>query len=492
MTYVIGIDVGSQSVKGVLLDPDGDLRASASYALTMSHPRAGWAEQDPSTWILGVVWVVAQALENAGVRGDEVGVLALACQVDGVVPLSALGDPLGPAIIWADRRAQVEADSLATTVGREKLFEITGLVPDSSHSGPKVMWLRANAPDVFADAIAFPPCAGFIVRFLTGELVLDHANASSSLLYDLRCRQWSEELLEASGLSPEQLGRVLGASETVGTLTAHAAAELGLSTSCAVLVGTGDEHAASLGAGAVTPGIVTDVTGTAEPVTVASRELVLDHDGLLETHGHAIDDCYLIENPGFVSGGSTRWLADNLLRVSHGSIFDLAASAPPGADGVLFLPALSGAMTPRWNSRMRGAFVGLAMPHTSANLARAVLEGCAFALRDITERFSALGLGDDEIRVVGGGATSATWMQIKADVTGRPVRRVLVQEATALGAAMLAGVSAGTFKDLDDAVAHTVTLADESFEANPQRAALYDETYARYRALYDAIEGELA
>jgi xylulokinase len=491
VTYALGIDVGSQSVKGILLDPEGQVCATGSYALLMSHPRPGWAEQDPRDWILGVTAVIAQTLASAHLRGDEVGVLSLACQVDGVVPLSALGEPLRSAIIWADRRADVEADTLAAAIGRDQLFEISGLIPDPSHSGPKIMWLRAHEPELFAAATAFPTCAGFLVHFLTDQLVLDHANASSSLLYDLRSRQWSEQALAASGLEPRQLGRILGAGDAAGVMSEYGAAATGLSTSCVVLVGTGDEHAASLGSGAVRSGVVTDVTGTAEPVTVMSRELVFDREGLLETHAHAMESCYLIENPGFVSGGGTRWLADNVLHVSHSDVFSLAHSAPPGSDGVFFLPALSGAMTPRWNSRMRGVFAGLAMSHTSAHLARAVLEGCAYALRDITERFNALGLGDDEIRVVGGGATSDTWMQIKADVTGRPVYRVLVDEATALGAALLAGVSAGTFKDLDDAVARTVTLADEPFEANPRRAALYDEAYAGYRSLYDAVEGGL-
>ena len=492
MTYVIGIDVGSQSAKGVLLDPDGTLVASASHPLVTSYSRAGWAEQDPREWTVALGAVVARLLDDAGIRGDEVGTLALACQVDGVVPITRRGDPLGPAIIWLDRRADVEAEFLATTFGAELLFEITGLVPDASHSGPKIMWLRTHESETVETAMAFPPCGGYLVHFLTGELVIDHANASSSLLYDLKARQWSEELLEAARLSPSQLGRIAGAGEEAGALSERGARALGLSTSCVVLVGTGDEHAASLGSGAVTPGVVTDVTGTAEPVTVASFELVLDRDGLLETHAHAIDDCYLVENPGFVSGGSTRWLADNVLKISHASIFDLAASAPPGAEGLIFVPALSGAMTPRWNSAMRGAFAGLAMPHTSAHMARAILEGCAFALRDITDRFSALGLGQDEIRVVGGGASSDAWMQIKADVTGRAVHRVLVQEATAHGAALLAGVSAGTFKSLDDGVERSVTLADEPFVAHPKDVALYDESYGRYRALFDALESGFA
>ena len=212
---------------------------------------------------------------------------------------------------------------------------------------------------------------------------------------------------------------------------------------------------------------------------------------LVETHAHAVDDCFLVENPGFVSGGSTKWLADNVLGVHQAVVFDLAAQAPAGSDGVLFIPALSGSMTPTWNAQMRGTFAGLAMSHASHSMARAVLEGCAFALRDIVERFAALGLGRDEIRVVGGGAASDTWMQIKADVTGRPVHRVLVKEATALGAALLAGVAIGAFTDLSDAVNRSVTLADEPFTPNPSNRARYDEDYGRYRKLYDAVEGAL-
>jgi xylulokinase len=340
--------------------------------------------------------------------------------------------------------------------------------------------------------MAFPPAAGYLLHRLTNHLAIDHANASSSLLYDLRTRRWSDELLDAAGLEAAQLGRIVEASETVGTLTTKAAEIMGLSTKCAVLVGTGDEHAGSVGAGAISNGIITDVTGTAEPVTVASDSLVLDYGGLVETHAHALADFYLVENPGFVSGGSTLWLAENVLKVSQAELFDLATQAPAGSDGVLFLPALSGAMTPRWNAQMRGVFAGLAMSHTSSSMARAVLEGCAFALRDITDRFAALGLGGDEIRVIGGGSVSELWMQIKADVTGRPMRRVLVAQATAVGAALLAGVAAGTFKDLTDAVNRTVKLADEPHVPEPFNVALYEDAYGRYRALFDGVEGAMA
>jgi xylulokinase len=491
VSFVVGVDVGSQSVKGVLIDSEGVVRASGSHALTMHHPQGGWAEQDARHFEQGIAAVVAATLAHAGVAASEVGALCLACQVDGVVPMSSKGNALGPAIIWLDRRAEKEVADLAGKVGADRLFELTGLVPDSSHSGPKIMWLREHEPQIFADAAAFPPVAGYLLKRLTGRLAIDHANASSSLLYDLRERRWSEELMEAGGLNSDQLGEILDANEVAGPLSALGASLTRLSTGCVVLVGTGDEHAASIGAGSLSTGCVTDVTGTAEPVTVASDQVILDYEGLVETHAHALKDRYLVENPGFVSGGSTLWLAENVLKVTQAAFFELAASAPAGSDGVIFLPSLSGAMTPRWNARMRGAFAGLAMPHTSATMARAVLEGCAFALRDVTERFSALGLGQDEIRVVGGGAASETWMQIKADVTGRPVRRVLVPEATALGAALLAGVATGIFPDITDAVTRTVRVADQPFLPDPERRSLYDDAYANYRRLYDGVEGAL-
>ena len=492
MTFTIGLDVGSQSIKGVLLDGDGDERAAASTSLGMTHPRAGWAEQDPRHFEDGVASVIANLLQTSRCAGTDVGVLSLACQVDGVVPIASSGEPLGAAIIWLDRRADAQALTMAQTIGADRLFDITGLVPDASHSGPKVLWLRDHEPDRFAEAVAYPPVAGYLLHRFTGRLALDHANASSSMLYDVRTRAWSGELLEAFGLNDGQLGEILEASEVAGTLDARSAAVLGLSESCAVLVGTGDEHAASLGAGAITDGMITDVTGTAEPVTVTSERLVLDHAMLVETHAHAVDGLYLIENPGFVSGGSTKWLADNVLGVKQGVVFELAEQAPPGAEGVLFIPALSGSMTPTWNAQMRGTFAGLAMSHASHTMARAVLEGCAFALRDVIERFGEMGLGRGEIRVVGGGAASDVWMQIKADVTGRPVHRVMVKEATALGAALLAGVAAGTFTDLRDAVERSVTLADEPFTPDPANRSRYDEDYGRYRRLYDAIEEALA
>jgi len=492
MGYLIGADVGSQSVKALLLDPDGREAASAGQAAAMSHPASGWAEQDPAQWRDGLAAAVRQVLATAGIRPAEVTHLGLASQVDGVVPVDASLRPLCQAIIWLDRRAAGQAAALAAKLGSDAIFATTGLNADSSHIAPKIMWLREHEHDTYLAAASFPPAGGYLLGWLTGTIAQDHANASSTLLYDVRSGTWDESMLDAAGIDPAVLAPIRPAAEVAGTLTAKAAAELGLDRRCAVVVGTGDEHGACVGAGAITPGLVADVTGTAEPVAATAPWPVFDPERVVETHAHAITGLVLVENPGFVSGGCTLWCAENVLGTDQAGLFALAARAAPGSDGVLFLPALSGATVPRWNDRMRGVFAGLAMNHGRAELARAVIEGCAFALRDVLGRLDALGLSGEQIRVVGGGARSALWLQVKADVTGRTVQPVLSAEPTAAGAAVLAGLAGGAFAGPADAVARTVRLAPRAYQPDPRTAEVYAERYAQYRALYDGTEGALS
>lgn len=491
MGYVIGVDVGTQSVKAVLVDDAGTAVANASAPCTMRHPAGGWAEQDPADWEAALAQAVRAVRRAAGVAREDVTMLGLASQVDGLVALDDGLRPLRPAIIWLDRRATRQTAALSAAVGEVELVTRTGLNPDASHTAPKAMWLRDEEPGHYRAARWLAPVGGHLNGWLTGEVVQDHANASSTLLYDLHRRSWCTELIDRAGLDAAKLPRIASACDVIGPLRAPAADALGLTTRCRVVVGTGDDHAAALGAGALLPGVVVDVTGTAEPVAVPSAHAVLDEQRLVETHAHAVDDLLLVENPGFVSGGSTSWWAQTQ-RLTQADVFAQAALAPPGSDGALFLPALSGATAPRWNDRMRGCFAGLALNHDGSHLSRAVLEGCAFALRDIVDRFAALGLAGDEIRVVGGGARSPLWLQIKADVTGRPVRAVLAECATSSGAAMLAAVAAGSFSNLTEAAARTVHLAAEPILPRGATAQIYADAYGAYRRLFDGVEGALA
>jgi xylulokinase len=485
--HLIGIDVGSQSVKGVLCGPDGTPRATAAHPCGMTHPASGWAEQDPAQWQDGIRAVVRTLMADAALAPAEVAYIGLACQVDGVVAVDRKLRPLRPAIIWLDKRAVRQAGSLVSKLGADAIFQTTGLVADASHAAPKMMWLRDEEPDVFRESALLLPPAAYLLGWLTGRPLQDHANASSSLVYDVAGRGWSEPLLEAAGLGGELLAPIAVAHEIAGPLLAEPAAEMGLTTGCLAVVGTGDDHGAALGAGVVEPGLIADVTGTAEPVGTVTEELILDSERLLETHAHAVDGAIFVENPGFVSGGSILWLA-NVLRARQPEILSWAAEAPHGADGVTFLPTLSGATAPRWNDRMRGTFHGLSVNHDRRHLSRAVVEGCVYALRDITARLQAMGLPCEEIRVVGGGARSPLWLQTKADVCGLPVRPVLGPEPTALGGAMLAAVGAGMYPDAGAAARQMARLGSEHYEPEPGRSADYDDSYQRYRELFDAVE----
>ena len=484
--YAIGCDVGSQSLKGVLIGPDGAVCATASESYRVDYPRDVWAEQDPVLWQRALAAVIDRLRADGRIDAADVGTLGLASQVDGVVAVDADTRPLRPAIIWMDRRAAREAEEVRARIDADEVRALTGLNLDAYHCAPKIAWLRRAEPHIAAAATAYLLPGSFLVAWLTGERVVDHANASSTMLYDITTRDWSPRLLAAFDLKADQLGRVAAATDMAGMLTPAAAEQLGLTTGCGVVVGTGDEHGAALGAGVVRPGIVCDITGTAEAVGVASSSPVIDPTGLVETHGHADPRAWLIENPGFVSGGSVRWLLD-IVGGDEARMSAEAANIPPGSAGATFLPALAGSTTPRWDEHARGAFSGLSLGHGRAHLARAVLEGCTFGLRDIVDRLAALGLDGDEIRVVGGGARSETWLQMKADVTGRVVRVLETLEATAMGAGYLAGMAAGIFADLDDAIERRTVLDPTPYVPDTSVRAAYDDAYGRYRSVFDAL-----
>lgn len=491
MGYVIGCDVGSQGAKGVLLRADGVTMGVAGSRYGITNPASGWAEQDPSAYTSALTSVVRELLTASDVDPADVTHLGVASQVDGVVATDPSGRPVRDAIIWMDRRAVDETAVMGARISATRLFDLSGSNLDASHSAPKMMWIRDHEPQVFAAASQLGSVGSYVALWLTGVSVHDHANASSTLLYGLTTRDYDDELLAAADLDRALLPSIAASHEVIGTLTREAAEVLGLSPRCVVVTGTGDEHGAALGAGGLDARTLIDVVGTAEVVASASDAPVIDTARLVETHAHAVDGSYLIENPGFVSGGSILWLAESVLGVQQADVFPLAEQSDPGANGVRFLPALMGSMAPRWNGDMRGAFAGLSSSHTRADLARAVIEGCCFAFRDVADRMRELGLGGTAL-VVGGGARSDLWLATKASISGMSLRRVLSPEATARGAAILAALAAGDFADATTAVAACVELDTATIDPDPTLVERYDQAYREYRALFDAVESALA
>jgi xylulokinase len=497
MDYVIGCDVGSQGVKAVLLSLEGRLAGEASVGYGIDYPAPAWAEQPVEVWTMAVAQAVRALTASTGVAPERIRALGLDAQVDGLVAIDHHGRPLRPALIWMDRRAVPQCESLAQHGAPVQLFELSGLNLDPSHVAPKIRWLAENEPAHYEQAARFLLPGSYVAWWLTGEFAADYANASSTLLMDVRRRAWSPELCERFAVSMARLAPLRPATDILGTLRPALAEQLGLRPQTLVTVGTGDEHAACLGAGVVTPGLVCDIAGTAEPVCAASPEPVFDSSGLVETHCHAHPDLWLLENPGFVSGANYRWFRDQFAsaevaqaRAEGRDPYELlnaqAESIPPGAEGLVLLPCLMGALAPTWNTSARGVFFGFTLAHRREHFVRALLEASAYAVRDITDQMRRMGLPLKAIRAVGGGARSRLWNQIKADVTGLPVEMPLTTETTALGAAMLALVGSGACASLDEAAENSVRVV-ETLEPRPDVQQRYEAHYQLYRAAYFAL-----
>ncbi|HKZ75154.1 MAG TPA: FGGY family carbohydrate kinase [Actinomycetota bacterium] len=497
--YVIGCDVGSQGTNAALYGADGTLVASAYEGYDLSFPHPGWAEQDPTSWTNAVIHTVGKLVQGVPEGASAIRGLSFGSQLDGMVACDAGGRPLRPAMIWMDRRAEAQAAALAERMPPSDFYRHVGANLDSSHAVFKALWIRDEEPELFSDAAHFMPPGSFVLRHVTGVLAVDYSNASSLALLDPRTRTWSEPVLEAVGLSPAQLPVLAAGTEAVGTVTPSFAEATGLSPETLVAVGCGDEMAATLGAGVFAPGEVCDVVGTAEPVCAASSEPREDPTMLVECHPHADPDAWLLENPGFVSGGNLRWWRDQFAPLEvraetegRGDAYDLltreAAEVSPGSQGLVFLPCMQGAMAPEWNGAARGVFYGLTLAHTRAHMTRALLEGSAYALRDILEAMKGAGLDVRRLTMVGGGAKGALWRQIKADVTGLPVRVPTSVETTATGAAILAAVGSGLHASIADAVDAFVAYEPEEQRPDPERHRAYEEAYRRYRELYFALK----
>jgi len=411
----------------------------------------------------------------------------------------AKGKALRPAMIWMDRRAEAQAAALAERMPRGDFYRHVGANLDSSHAVFKALWVRDEQPDVFARAATLMPPGSYALQEAAGVTAVDYSNASSLALLDPRSRKWSEPVLEVTGIKSSMLPELAAGTRAVGNVTRAFAEATGLDPRTQVVVGCGDEMAATLGAGVFAPGEVCDVVGTAEPVCASSAEPREDPTMLVECHPHGDPDVWLLENPGFVSGGNLRWWRDQFCGSEReaetrgeGDAYDLltapAAGVMPGADGLIFLPCMQGAMAPEWNGAARGVFYGLTMAHTRAHLTRALLEGSAFALRDILEAMKNAGLDVRRLTIVGGGAKGAIWRQIKADVTGLPVRVPKSVETTATGAAILAAVGAGLFKTVAEAVSSFVAYRPQEHTPDPRSRAAYDDAYGRYRELYFALK----
>ena len=472
MTALVGLDVGTSGVKALAISPTGELLARAERDYPLSTPQPGWAEQDPADWRRAA----EEALAALG-AGDVAGI-GLTGQMHGLVALDAEQRVLRPAILWNDQRTAAECREIEERLGLSRLIELTGNRALPGFTAPKLLWLRRHEPETFERIAHVLLPKDFVRLALTGELATDVADASGTLLFDVAGRRWSGDVLDALELPAAWLPRALESpavsAETPGGTP--------------VAAGAGDQAAGALGVGVIGAGPASVVLGTSGVVFAALPSAVVDPEGRAHVFCHATPGGWHAMGVMLSAAGSLGWFRHTL---APGEGYDaLVAEAErwePGAEGLLFLPYLAGERTPHVDPHARGAFVGLSLRHDRGALVRAVLEGVAYGLRDSLEILRALGCRLDVGRVSGGGARSELWLRIVASVLGLPLERTAAEEGAAYGAALLGGVAGGVFADVEEAVASCVSVRD-TIEPVPAWEEIYAEGYARYRALYPALE----
>jgi xylulokinase len=483
----LGLDIGTGGTRAVLVNAQGKLVASASSEhAAFRSPQPGWAEQDPEDWWRAAQQAIREVVAASGPRIEAVG---LTGQMHGAVMLDAEGNVLRPSLIWCDTRTHEECEWLHKTIGRERLIELTANPALPNFTLTKLLWVRKHEPEIFART-AHVLCPKDYVRYrLTGTYAMDVQEASGTLLLDVARRRWSTAVACAAGIPEAWLPQLYESPEVCAKISSGAAAATGLSAGTPVVAGAGDQGAGAVGMGILEPGSVSATIGTSGVVFAATAAPTRDSLGRLHTFCHAVPGRWHVMGVTQAAGLSLRWLRDTIAAgTSYDALTAEAAKVPAGSDGLLWTPYLLGERTPHLDSQARAAFVGLTTSHTRGHLVRAVLEGVAYSLKDTFTLLAELRVPVQGVRLGGGGARGPLWREIQAAVYGYKCGVPVAEEGAALGAALLAGVGAGGWPNLEAACGAAIEVA-EQIEPDEVRVRRYAEGYKGYRRIYPALKG---
>lgn len=487
MKYVIGIDTSTTATKALLINRQGEVRgiASSSYEYEIPHPL--WSEQDPQLWWTATVASVKQLMSEGEVKAEDVAAVGLTGQMHGSVLLDANGEVVRPAILWNDQRTAAECDEMRKRIGFDRLIAITGNDALTGFTAPKLLWVRRHEPENWARVNHVLLPKDYVRYRLTGDWAVDVADGSGTILFDLAARTWSKQVLGALDLDSGLFPPTFEGPEVTGTISPTAAAATGLLPGTPVVAGGGDQSANAVGVGAVSPGVVALSLGTSGVVFATTAGPAIEAQGRVHAFCHAVPGRWHMMGVMLSAAGSLRWLRDAL---APGASFDDlvtgATEVEAGADGLLFLPYLTGERTPHPDPLARGAFVGLTVRHDLRHLTRAVLEGVAFGLRDGLDLMIQAGVDPpSQIRASGGGTRSRLWRQVLADVLEAEIATVSTEEGAAYGAALLGAVGAGWFATVDEVCSTTVRVIPA--ESPSGLASTYREAHGRFRQLYPAL-----
>lgn len=484
----LGIDIGTSGSRAVVIDENGKIIASATALHEdFASPEIGWAEQDPEDWWRACKETIAEILQS--VNAEEIMAVSFSGQMHGSVFLDGSDNVIRTALLWCDQRTERQCSRINEMIGRERLIELVCNPSITGFTLPKLVWLREKEPHNWGKVAGVLLPKDYIRLKISGDKASDVSDSSGTLMFDVQNRKWSGDVLSAFQIDECILPKVYESIEVTGSVSVSGANETGLKIGTLIVAGAGDNAAGAIGMGITRPGTVSVTIGTSGVVFAVTKSPRIDLKGRIHTLCHAIPGRW--HNTGVTQGAglSLKWFRDNF---ANGSTYDElgreAANVPSGSDGAIWLPYLMGERTPHMDANARAAFVGLTAGHTRGHLTRAVMEGVAFSLRDSIEIFRQLGADVDSIRLGGGGAKSAVWRQIQADVYGQPVEILEADEGAAFGAAVLAGVGAGAWASVDEACERTIRVA-ATVAPNAASVETLDRNYQAYRSLYSALRG---
>ena len=487
MHYFLGLDIGTSGAKCVLIDETPRLVASAGHEYPILNPQPGWAEQDPETWVAASFAAIREVLCTSRIDPRLVSAIGLAGQMHSLVCLGASREALRPAILWADTRSADQAARLTTRIGRENLASWAGNPLAAGFMLASWAWLAEHEPHTAVRTRALCLPKDYVRLRLTGELGSEPSDASSTLLFDPHIRAWSAPLLEIAGLRPDQMPALHESADIAGGLLPGPAAECGLLAGTPVVFGGSDQACQALGQGVLAPGTLTVTIGTGGQLFAPVSGPVHDPQLRLHLFCHAAPHAWHLEAAILSAGLALRWLRDAAAPGrSYGELADAAAGVSAAAEGLFFLPHLSGERTPYMDPTARGAFIGLSLSHGMPHLTRAVMEGVVFALRQGLDLMEELGVPASHVLAAGGATRHPLWLELLADIFARPITPAHTPEATGFGAAMLAGVGAGAWSDAA-AAARALPVAGESVKPSAAKIMEYGKSYQRYQEIDPAV-----
>ena len=500
MAYLMGVDIGTSGTKTSLFDEDGNTVCSSTHEYPLYQLNAGWAEQEPADWWNAVVGSIRDVIAESDVDVNEIKGLGLSGQMHGLVMLDTDGNVLRRSIIWCDGRTAAECEEITELVGAKRLIEITANPALVGFTASKIMWVKKNEPALFEKCAKILLPKDYIRYMLTGEFATDVSDASGMQLLDIKNRCWSDEVLHKLGIDKNKLGKVYESCEVTGQISFKAAAETGLSRFTVVVGGAGDQAAGAVGSGIVAPGLVSSTVGTSGVVFAHMDNIEIDRLGRVHTFCHAVPGKWHVMGVTQGAGLSLQWFRNNFcasemetakaMNVDPYYLMDIEVNKiDAGCDGLIYLPYLMGERTPHLDPDARGVFFGLSARHTRAHMQRAVMEGVAYSLLDCMGIINEMGITATEVRASGGGAKSPLWRAMQADMFNTDIVTVNSSEGGALGAALLAGVGAGIYKDVESACAHTIKVTQKTSPDLGHRN-VYMKYYPVYKSLYNSLKDE--